>query len=151
MSTNEQPRTATGRAADPSPAPEEQVRPGLREDLEAVWAISASDGPGAGVDAVLAFAGAALQRAAMEDETKIAADDAADVAQFVSEIVGMTEPAARRVLFRHAARRLALLGGDPSASRAAPHRRFVMLAPLSAAAGWLRRGTAGAPAGAAGR
>ncbi len=151
MSTNNEPRTATGRPTDAAPTSEAEVRPGLREDLEAVWAISASDGPGAGVDAVLAFAGAALQRAAMEAETKVPTDDAADVAQFVSEIVGMAEPAARRALFRHAARRLALLGGDPSAALAAQLRLFVMLAPVSGASVWLRLGTAVEPAGAAGR
>ena len=152
MSTNNEPRTATGRQTDPSPIPEEETRSGLREDLEAVWAISASDGSGAGVDAVLAFAGAALQRAAMEDDARVPAiDEAADVAQLVSEIVGMSEPAARRALFRHAARRLALLGGDPSASLASQLRLFVMLAPVSAASVWLRLGTAVEPAGAAGR
>src|SRR4051812_33615059 len=112
MSTNNEPRTATGRPTEPSTAPEDEVRSGLREDLEAVWAISASDGPGAGVDAVLSFAGAALQRAAME-EPRVPSDDAAEVARIVAEIADIAEPAARRVLFRHAARRLALLGGDP--------------------------------------
>jgi signal transduction histidine kinase len=145
MSTNNEPRTATGRSTDPS------TTPGLREDLEAVWAISASDGPGAGVDAVLAFAGAALQRAAMEADTRVPGDEADEVAQLVAAIVGMAEPAARRVLFRHAARRLALLGGDPSASLAAQLRLFVMLAPVSAASVWLQVGTAVEPAGAAGR
>jgi signal transduction histidine kinase len=150
MSTNEQPWTATGRQTEASTSPEDGRRPGLREDLEAVWAISASEGPGAGVDAVLAFAGAALQRAAME-EGKIPADEAAEVAEFVSELVGMAEPAARRSLFRHAARRLALLGGDPSASLAAQLRLFVMLAPVSAASVWLRLGTGVEPAASAGR
>ena len=123
----------------------------MRSDLEAVWAISASDGPGAGVDSVLSFAGAALQRAAMDQDTKVPTDEAAEVAQLVSEIVGINEPAARRALFRHAARRLALLGGDPSASLAAQLRLFVMLAPVSAASVWLRVGTAVEPGGAAGR
>jgi len=123
----------------------------MRSDLEAVWAISASDGPGAGVDSVLSFAGAALQRAATEQDTKVPTDEAAEVAQLVSEIVGINEPAARRALFRHAARRLALLGGDPSASLAAQLRLFVMLAPVSAASVWLRVGTAVEPGGAAGR
>jgi signal transduction histidine kinase len=150
MSANNEPRTATERATDPSPSPEEEPRSGLREDLEAVWAISASDGPGAGVDAVLAFAGAALQRAAMED-TRVPADEAAEAARLVSGLVDMAEPAARRALFRHAARRLALLGGDPSASLAAQLRLFVMLAPVSAASVWLRLGAAVEPAGAAGR
>ena len=152
MSTSNEPRTATGRPTESSPIPEkEEARSGLREDLQAVWAISASDGAGAGVDAVLAFAGAALQRAAMNADTKVPTDEADDVAQIVSEIVGMTEPAARRAVFRHAARRLALLGGDPSASLAAQLRLFVMLAPVSAASVWLRLGTAVEPAGAAGR
>ena len=150
MSTNEQPQTATGRPIDPSTSPQE-ARSALREDLEAVWSISASDGPGAGVDAVLAFAGAALQRVAMENDNLVPSDEAAEVAQLVSEVVGMTEPAARRSLFRHAARRLALLGGDPSASLAAQLRLFVMLAPVSSASVWLRVGTAVEPAGAAGR
>ena len=150
MSPNNEPRTATGRSTDPSPTPEGEPRSGLREDLEAVWAISASEGPGAGVDAVFAFAGAALQRAAMED-TKVPADEAAEVARVVSQIVDIAEPAARRALFRHAARRLALLGGDPSASLAGQLRLFVMLAPVSAASVWLRLGTAVEPAGAAGR
>jgi len=149
MSMNNEPRTATGRPTDPST--EDEIRSGMRSDLEAVWAISASDGPGAGVDSVLSFAGAALQRAAMEQDTKVPTDEAADVAQLVSEIVGINEPAARRALFRHAARRLALLGGDPSASLAAQLRLFVMLAPVSAASVWLRVGTAVEPGGAAGR
>jgi signal transduction histidine kinase len=152
MSTNNEPRTATGRSADPATSPEtEVVRSPLREDLEAVWAISASDGPGAGVDAVLAFAGAALHRTAMDANATAGADHAAEVAQLVSEIVGISEPAARRALFRHAARRLALLGGDPSASLAAQLRLFVMLAPVSAASVWLRLGIAVEPAGSAGR
>ena len=152
MSTSNEPRTAIGRPTESSPIPEkEEARSGLREDLQAVWAISASDGPGAGVDAVLAFAGAALQRAAMNADTKVPTDEADVAAQIVSEIVGMTEPAARRAVFRHAARRLALLGGDPSASLAAQLRLFVMLAPVSAASVWLRLGTAVEPAGAAGR
>src|SRR3954454_3890462 len=150
MSTNEPPRTATGRSADLSATSENEARSGLREDLEAVWAISASDGSGAGVDAVLAFAGAFLQRAAMLN-TKVPGDEAAEVARLVAEIVDIAEPAARRALFRHAARRLALLGGDPSASLAAQLRLFVMLAPVSAASVWLRLGTAVEPAGAAGR
>jgi len=149
MSMNNEPRTATGRPTDPST--EDEIRSGMRSDLEAVWAISASDGPGAGVDSVLSFAGAALQRAAMDQDTKVPTDEAADVAQLVSEIVGINEPAARRALFRHAARRLALLGGDPSASLAAQLRLFVMLAPVSAASVWLRVGTAVEPGGAAGR
>ena len=151
MSPNDEPRTATGRSTEPSTPPEAEVRSPLREDLEAVWAISAPDGPGAGVDAVLAFAGAALQRAAMEENAKAPADEAAEIALLVSGIVGIAEPAARRALFRHAARRLALLGGDPSASLAAQLRLFVMLAPVSAASVWLRLGIAVEPAGAAGR
>jgi len=150
MSTNNEQRTATARSTGPSSS-EDGVRSGLREDLAAVWAISASDGPGAGVDSVLAFAGAVLQRAAMQQDTKVPTDDAAEAAQLVSEIVGIAEPAARRALFRHAARRLALLGGDPSASLAAQLRLFVMLAPVSSASVWLRFGTAVEPAGAAGR
>src|SRR3954468_5499132 len=106
MSTNEHPRTATGRSADLSAASENEARSGLREDLEAVWAISASDGSGAGVDAVLAFAGAALQRAAMLD-IKVPGDEAAEVARLVSEIVDIADHAARRALFRHETRRLA--------------------------------------------
>ena len=51
MSTNEQPRTASGRQTEPATGPEADARSPLRADLEAVWAISASDGPGAGVDA----------------------------------------------------------------------------------------------------
>ena len=151
MSTNNEPRTATGRSIDPSSTPEDGARSGLREDLEAVWAISASDGPGAGVDSVLAFAGAVLQRAAMEQDVKVPTDEAAHVAQLVSGIAGVAEPAARRALFRHAARRLALVGGDPSASLAAQLRLFVMLAPVSSASVWLRLGAAVEPAGAAGR
>src|SRR3954454_21732602 len=122
MSTNEQPPTAPGRQTAPSTCTEGEARSGIREDLEAVWAISASDGPGAAVDAVLAVAGAALQRTAMEGDPRVPTDEAAGVALIVSEVVGIAEPAARRVLFRHAARRLALLGGDPSASLAAQLR-----------------------------
>jgi signal transduction histidine kinase len=152
MSTDDQQRTPTERQDHVPSAPEQEVRSALRSDLEAVWAISASDGPGAGVDAVLAFAGAALQRAAMEDEGRLVSEDeAAEVARLVSEIAGFGEPAARRALFRHAARRLALLGGDPSASLAAQLRLFVMLAPVSGASVWLQLGTGVEAAGAAGR
>jgi len=151
MSTNNEPRTATERPNHSATSPEEEARAGLRSDLEAVWAISASDGPGAGVDAVLAFAGAALQRLAMDEDARARGSEAAEVAQLVSEIVGIAEPAARRSLFRHAARRLALLGGDPSAALAAQLRLFVMLAPVSSASVWLRVGAAVEPAGAAGR
>jgi signal transduction histidine kinase len=151
MNINEQPRTASGRQTGPATGAPADARSALRSDLEAVWAISASDGPGAGVDAVFSFAGAALQRSAMEDAARPHVEEAAEVAQLVSEIAGVAEPAARRALFRHAARRLALLGGDPSASLAAQLRLFVMLAPVSGASVWLRLGTAVEPAGAAGR
>ncbi|HET7127443.1 MAG TPA: sensor histidine kinase [Gaiellaceae bacterium] len=152
MSTSDPARTAAERhLGSPTGAAKPDGGSALREDLEAVWAISASDGPGAGVDAVLAFAGAALQRAAMVNDDKAAVDEAAEVALLVAEIVDITEPAARRTLFRHAARRLALLGGDPSASLAAQLRLLVMLAPVSGASVWLRLGAGVEPAGAAGR
>jgi signal transduction histidine kinase len=86
----------------------------------------------------------------MED-TRVSGGEAGEAARLVAEIVDSSEPAARRALFRHAARRLALLGGDPSASLAAQLRLFVMLAPVSAASVWLRLGTAVEAAGAAGR
>lgn len=152
MSSSDPSQTTDARQIEAETEPEADTSSSaLRTDLEAVWAISASDGPGAGVDSVLAFAGAYLQRAAMEADDQTATEDAADTAQLVSEIVGITEPAARRTLFRHAARRLALLGGDPSASLAAQLRLLVMLAPVSAASVWLRLGTTVETAGAAGR
>lgn len=151
MSMSDQSQTTAKRQIDAETEPEVDVRSTLRADLEAVWSISASDGPGAGVDAVFAFAGAFLQRAAMVDDDHAAAEDAARTAQLVSDIVGVTEGAARRTLFRHAARRLALLGGDPSASLAAQLRLLVMLAPVSAASVWLRLGASVEAAGAAGR
>ena len=120
-------------------------------DLEAVWAISASDGPGAGVDAVLAFAGAALQRVAMEETPGSERRRGRGGAARVRDRRHRRARCAGASLFRHAARRLALLGGDPSASLAAQLRLFVMLAPVSAASVWLRLGTAVEPAGAAGR
>jgi signal transduction histidine kinase len=150
MSMSEHSRTATTRRNHLPNGPEHDGRSALRADLEAVWAISASDGQGAGVDAVLAFAGAVLQRAAMEDDHARAEEAAATVA-LVSDIVGLTDPAARRALFRHAGRRLALVGGDPSASLAAQLRLLVMLAPVSGASVWLRLGTNVEPAGSAGR
>jgi signal transduction histidine kinase len=152
MSTSDPARTTSKEEiAPPTTAEEVGGGSGLREDLEAVWAISASDGRGAGVDAVFAFAGAALQRDAMETDDKTATEEAAATASLVAEIVGVTEAAARRTLFRHAARRLALLGGDPSGSLAAQLRLLVMLAPVSAASVWLRLGATVEPAGAAGR
>ena len=151
MNTSDHPRTASTRHNEPSIGSDRGGRSALREDLEAVWAISASDGPGAGVDAVLAFAGAVLQRAAMEDDAQSGVAEAAGTALLVSEIIGVNDAAARRTLFRHAARRLALLGGDPSASLAAQLRLLVMLAPISAASVWLRHGATVEAAGAAGR
>ena len=151
MSPNEHPWTATGRQHEPSTGPEQDDRAALRADLEWVWAVGAADGPGAGVDAVLALAGTILQRVAMEVDDRAGADEAAATALLVSELAGLNEPAARRVLFRHAARRIAMLGGDPSASLAAQLRLLVMLAPVSAASVWLRQGATVEPAGAAGR
>src|SRR5258708_40007642 len=107
MNMSDRPRTASTRHNAPSIGSDHDGRSALREDLEAVWAISASDGPGAGVDAVLSFAGAVLQRAAMEDDANSAVAEAAATALLVSEIIGGNDAAARRTLFRHAARRLA--------------------------------------------
>ena len=91
MNTSDHPRTASTRHNEPSIGSDRDGRSALREDLEAVWAISASDGPGAGVDAVLAFAGAVLQRAAMDDDAQSAAVEAAGTAQLVCEIIGVNE------------------------------------------------------------
>jgi signal transduction histidine kinase len=113
----------------------EQSSP-LRADLEAVWAISAPEGAGAAVDAVLAFASTVLQEAALDPGGRLA-DEAPAVVACVSELARMTEAATRRTLFRHASRRLALVGRDPAATLDAELRLLVMLAPVAAASVWL--------------
>src|SRR3954464_14740865 len=83
----------------PSTPPAGAVPSALRAELESVWSISASDGVGAGVDSVLTYAGNVLQQQAVEPDALVA---------LVAEIAGLSEPAARRALFRHAVRRLVL-------------------------------------------
>jgi signal transduction histidine kinase len=115
----------------PSVEPAPKVTPAkLRADLESVWAISASEGRGAGVDAVLDFAAGVLQEAALEKR------EAAEVVRLVSELAGLSDASARRALFREAARRLAL-GRSPGAGLEAQLRLLVSLAPIAAASLWL--------------
>jgi signal transduction histidine kinase len=129
MSTS-RPRTHESRLRQSSPPPAVEVPSGLRADLESVWSISASDGTGAGVDAVLTYAGNILQQ---EAEPGVA--DALVV--LVAEIAGLSEQATRRALFRHAVRRLLLGRGDPAVSIGSQLRLLVTLAPVAAASVWL--------------
>jgi len=121
-------RRPSGQAVVPRPGVG-QVQSALRADLEAVWAIGASEGGGAAVDAVLSFAAATIQDAS--------ADEASTVVTLVSQIAGLTQDAARRSLFRNAARRLALGGREPAATLDAELRLLLMLAPVSDASVWL--------------
>ncbi|MGZ4291276.1 MAG: ATP-binding protein [Gaiellaceae bacterium] len=154
MSTSEQTRTsATPSGASPreavSPAVTLDGRSSLRADLEAVWAISASEGSGAGVDAVLAFAAIVVQQAAVQADEQPLAVETAGVVSLVAEIAGLSECATRRALFRHASRRLALVGRDPSASLAGQLRLLLMLSPVTAASVWLPAASGGVEAAAA--
>jgi len=120
-----------------APAVPAERHSSLRADLEAVWAISAAEGAGAAVDAVLAFASAVLQEAALEPAGRDVVDDAAVVVAHVSDLARLTETATRRTLFRNASRRLALVGRDPAATLEAELRLLVMLAPVAAASVWV--------------
>jgi len=124
--------TAPARADAPA-----AVVSSLRGDLTAVWAVSASDGPGAAVDAVLTFAATILQEAACSSADEPRGSETTAVVEIVSDLAGVTFEVARRALHRHASRRLALLGHDPAATLEAELRLLVMLAPVSAASVWL--------------
>jgi signal transduction histidine kinase len=139
LSTSHRARTAKPAVAPPAPeAPPVETGSSLRGDLESVWAISASDGEGAAVAAVLAFAAAILHHAAAEPDRHPPADEAAVVAATVGTVAGMTTDAARRALFRDASRRLALVEGSPSVVFDAQLRLLVMLAPVTAGSVWLQ-------------
>jgi signal transduction histidine kinase len=144
MSPSDPTRTTDTVRSQPSDAPAHDGRSGLRSDLEAVWAISASDGAGNGADAVLAFAAAVLQQAVTTVDDEDCAAEAAAVARLVAEVAGLTEGAARRALFRHASRRLALVGRDPLAVLAAELQLLVVLGPVAAASVWLPSAGGGA-------
>lgn len=120
----------TGARAESAPGSPMPAGAQLRADLESVWAISASEGHGAGVDAVLAFAAGLVQRAAVERT------DVAEIVGLVSELAGLTDAATRRALFREASRRLAL-ANSPSVGLEGQLRLLVSLAPVSAASLWL--------------
>jgi signal transduction histidine kinase len=107
--------------------PEREQLPQVHADLQAVWAIGASEGAGAGVDALLSFAAAAVR------ET----DDIASLVTRASEIAGMNEEATRRVLFREAVTRLALSETAPRDVLQAQVRLLVELSPVVAASVWL--------------
>ncbi|MBV8949267.1 MAG: sensor histidine kinase [Actinobacteria bacterium] len=115
---------------------EDRAASALRTDLEAVWAISASEGPGAAVDAVLTFAGTILQRAAEADGPAPVAE-AARLVALTSEITSTGDGATCRALFRIASRRLALVGRDPGATLASTLRLLVMVGPVTDASVWL--------------
>jgi signal transduction histidine kinase len=117
-----------------------RATPALRADLEAVWAISASEGPGAAVDAVLTFAGTILQEAAAADGP-VPVEEAARVIAIASEVTSTGEGATRRALYRVASRRLALVERDPAATLEATLRLLVMLAPVTDASVWLATGS----------
>lgn len=104
-------------------------------DLEAVWAIGASEGAGAGADALLTFAAAAVR------ET----DDVAALVVRVSELADMTDDATRRALFRKSATRLALSETAPRDILQTQVRLLVELSPVAAASVWLPS-PAGTPA-----
>ena len=112
----------------------------LRADLEAVWAISASEGTGAAVDAVLTFAGTILQEGAAADGP-VPIEEAARVVAIASEVTSTGEGATRRALYRIASRRLALVERDPAGTLEATLRLLVMLAPVSDASVWLATGS----------
>src|SRR5438132_1022766 len=95
----------------------------LRADFESVWAISASEGGGAGVDAVLDFAAGVVQRTAPDKRAT------SGIVSLVSEIAGLSDAATRRSLFRETARRLAL-DRSPAAGLEAQLRLLVTLAPV---------------------
>jgi signal transduction histidine kinase len=120
------------------PAPERDQVATPPADLVAVWAIGASEGAGAGVDALLTFGAAAVRES--EDVTALVAH--------VAELAGMSVEAARRALFREAIARLALSETAPRDILQTQVRLLVELSPVVAASVWLPT-AGGAPAGVA--
>ena len=114
----------------------DRATPTLKADLEAVWAISAAEGVGAAVDAVLAFAGTILQEAAAAPGP-VPVVEARRVISLVCDVTSTGEGATRRALFRIASRRLSLVGRDPSTTLDATVRLLVMVAPVTDASVWL--------------
>lgn len=129
MSIHEKTRVGeTAPSASPEPAaPELERAPAIHADLEAVWSIGASDGAGAGVDALLTFAAAAVRDT----------EDVGALVARVSEIAGMSVEAARRALFRKSALRLALSDTAPRDILQTQVRLLVELSPVVAASVWL--------------
>ncbi|HET7138325.1 MAG TPA: sensor histidine kinase [Gaiellaceae bacterium] len=119
---DEAPSPLPGRAA----AAREQVAT-PPADLVAVWAIGASEGAGAGVDALLTFCGAAVRES----------DDVIALVGHVAELAGMSEEAACRALFRKAVGRLALSEAAPRDILQTQVRLLVELSPVVAASVWL--------------
>ncbi len=128
MKTGE--RETRASSAAPASEPTAPAASQLRADLQSVWAISASEGRGAGVDAVLAFAAELVQRAALERA------EIGEIVSLVSELAGLSDGATRRALFRETSRRLAL-GNSPLVGLEAQLMLLVTLAPISAASLWL--------------
>lgn len=129
MSTHEKTRVGEpAPSASPETAqPELERAPKTHADLEAVWSIGASDGTGAGVDALLTFAAAAVHDS----------EDVGALVARVSEIAGMSVQAARRALFRKSALRLALSDTAPRDILQTQVRLLVELSPVAAASVWL--------------
>ena len=127
VSTGEQTHLDIPAALPEQPLPEREEVAKPHADLEAVWAIGASEGAGAGVDALLTFAAAAVRES----------DDVAELVTRVSEIAGMSEDATRRALFRKASTRLALSERAPRDVLQTQVRLLVELSPVVAASVWL--------------
>lgn len=128
MSTRERTHLDDPLSALPEqPAPEREPVAVPHADLEAVWAIGASEGAGAGVDALLTFGAAAVRDA----------EDVAGLVTRVAELAGMSEDAAGRALFREAATRLALSETAPRDILQTQVRLLVELSPVVAASVWL--------------
>jgi signal transduction histidine kinase len=130
VSTRERAHLDALAALPASPSPDrEPLEPAVQPhaDLAAVWSIGASEGAGAGVDALLTFAAAAVR------ET----DDVAGLVERVSELADMSDEATRRALFREAATRLALSETAPRDVLQTQVRLLVELSPVTAASVWL--------------
>ncbi|HEY0417266.1 MAG TPA: sensor histidine kinase [Gaiellaceae bacterium] len=128
MSTREDTRGLPARPA-PSSA--------RRADLEAVWAIGASDGAAAAVDAVVGYAARTLAEAAFGGDDDARAS-ARSTIPLVVELTGLDDDASRRILFHHSVRTAALTARDPRATVEAALRLLGALSPVTAASVWTR-------------
>jgi signal transduction histidine kinase len=132
VSTSEETRTGIESSETTDAVFDALALPNARADLEAVWAIGASEGDGAGVDALLTFAANLVEADAPSEVEEIVAH--------VAHVARMSEAAARRALFRGAARRIAVGELSPAAALDQQVRLLVLLAPVSAASVWVAEG-----------